>query len=543
MVARSADTRAFVFEPTPAVVASRARTRFIDCSVCRADNSEYLFHEVGVRFVRCRTCGLVYMNPVGEVGPNYFDAAALPKHADPRDRRNLLDDFEGLLRHVRDAYVAHNGSAPKRTLLVGRYLEAYRDLPIAREMGLDILAIGDEEFAALVEGTHLEWLRDRLSRRDADVVLLDEYLEATGSPAAALEPIVAALPHAWYVVHYADTNAFPARALRRYWPHFFEHKRAYFATNNLASLMARYGFAMKYQRALSSHVSVAYALQRAWSHVPSPLALAARLPPGRVRFPMRVGNCLAMFGPGPGSSTTQRREKLSVVLPVFNEARYVAQVIDTILAKELVIPHELVIVESNSTDGTRDIVRGYEGRPNVRVVLEDAPRGKGRAVRSGLAAISGSIVLIQDADFEYDIDDYDALLEPILQHRAHFVLGSRNLGLDDWKIRRFRGSPIRKFILNATQVGFSFTFNTLYQQRTTDMGTMFKVFRRECLDGIELECDRFDLDVELVCKLVKAGYDAFEVPVNYVSRGFAEGKKVSLVRDALPCYFALFRYR
>jgi glycosyltransferase involved in cell wall biosynthesis len=258
-----------------------------------------------------------------------------------------------------------------------------------------------------------------------------------------------------------------------------------------------------------------------------------------------MGNRVAIFcAPSDASRVVAGSgEKLSIVLPVYNEARYVTQVIDAILAKKLPIDRELIIVESNSTDGTRDIVRAYDGRDGVRVIYEDEPRGKGHAVRTGLRAVTGTIILIQDADFEYDIDDYDALLAPILQHRTHFVLGSRSLGLDDWKIRRFEGTPVRRFVLNAAQVAFSVTFNALYQQRVTDMNTMFKVFRTHCLDGIDLECDRFDLDVELVCKIVKNGYDAFEVPVNYVSRGFAEGKKVSFIKDAVPCYIAMFRYR
>jgi glycosyltransferase involved in cell wall biosynthesis len=138
--------------------------------------------------------------------------------------------------------------------------------------------------------------------------------------------------------------------------------------------------------------------------------------------PVRAGNRVAVFARRPATAPA---EKLSIVFPVFNEARYVRNVIDAVLAKSLPIEKELIIVESNSTDGTRDIVRSYEGRPGVKVVLEDRPQGKGHAVRTGLRAVTGTIVLIQDADFEYDIDDYDALLEPILQHKATFVLGSR----------------------------------------------------------------------------------------------------------------------
>jgi len=214
-----------------------------------------------------------------------------------------------------------------------------------------------------------------------------------------------------------------------------------------------------------------------------------------------------------------------------------------LLNKPLRIEKELIIVESGSRDGTREIVLEYRDRPGVRVLLEAEPRGKGHAVRAGLAACGGSIVLIQDADLEYDVDDYDALLEPILQGRASFVLGSRTLGADDWKVRRFAHGALAGSLLNLAQVGFAKTFNLLYQQRTTDVNTMFKVFRRACLDGVELESDGFELDIELVCKLVLAGHAPLEVPVNYVARDFSQGKKIRFWRDAWPGYAAFFKYR
>jgi glycosyltransferase involved in cell wall biosynthesis len=238
-----------------------------------------------------------------------------------------------------------------------------------------------------------------------------------------------------------------------------------------------------------------------------------------------------------------RTEKLSIILPVYNEERYVAQVIETVLAKRLRVEKEVIIVESNSKDRTREIVQTFAGRPGVKIVLEDGPQGKGHAVKTGLQAVTGTIVLIQDADFEYDVDDYDALLEPILQHKTSFVLGSRSLGLDDWKVRKFEGSPIKRLMLNGAQVAFAHTYNALYGQHITDVNTMFKVFRSECLEGLDLESDGFNLDIELACKLAANGNSPIEVPVNYVARGFAEGKKISFVRDALPSYYAFFKYR
>ena len=236
-------------------------------------------------------------------------------------------------------------------------------------------------------------------------------------------------------------------------------------------------------------------------------------------------------------------ELLSVVVPVFNEAAYVRGVLDELLARKFVIPHEVIVVESNSTDGTREIVQSYEGSPGLRIIYEDRPRGKGSAVRRGLTAATGTIMLIQDADFEYDFEDYDALLEPILQRRTSFVLGSRSLGLDDWKVRRFGRSRVKGFLMNVAQLGFARIFNVLYQQRVTDVATMFKVFRRECIEGAEFVAERFNFDIELACTIVNNGYSPMEVPVNYVARGFDEGKKVEFRRDFFPVVLMFFRCR
>jgi hypothetical protein len=123
------------------------------------------------------------------------------------------------------------------------------------------------------------------------------------------------------------------------------------------------------------------------------------------------------------------------------------------------------------------------------------------------------------------------------------VLGSRTLGLDDWKIRRFARSRSKAFLMNVAHVFFARIFNVLYQQRVTDPATMFKVFRRECVEGIEFVATRFNFDIELVCMLARKGYSPMEVPVNYVARGFDEGKKVEFLRDFFPSVLMFFRCR
>ena len=535
--------RQFAFESTPAVLAARARSRFVPCPVCKNEGSSYLFHRKGVRFVRCGGCGLVFVNPTGARLRNYFDIEAFGQHGNPKDRDLMQRDFEALLSRVEEIFSQREGRSPKRVALAGRYLPSFAEGKVARRLDLRILGASDSAFEALSASSDPSLLEPALVDPEVDVLILNELLEACADPALVLEKIKARLPDStWLVVAYANIASFPARMMRRHWPRFFDHKVAFFDVDNLTALFWRQGYGLERQFAMPTSYTVGYALDRVDAPV-APVAKAALGTVGLTAVDAQVptGTHVAVFHRRHEKDT--REEKLSIIFPVFNEAQYCAEVLEALIAKQVKIPKEIIVIESNSTDGTRDIIRGFEGRPGVRVIYEDKPRGKGHAVRTGLQAVSGSIILIQDADFEYDLDDYDALLEPILQRQTSFVLGSRSLGLDDWKVRKYAKNRVKGFLLNFAQVMFAKTFNAAYQKDTTDINTMFKVFRTECLDGIDLVCDGFNLDIELVCKLVKHGYAPLEVPVNYVARSFDEGKKISFVRDALPSYWAILRYR
>jgi glycosyltransferase involved in cell wall biosynthesis len=216
---------------------------------------------------------------------------------------------------------------------------------------------------------------------------------------------------------------------------------------------------------------------------------------------------------------------LSVIVPVFNERATAKEALDAIVAKT--IPDwelEIILIESNSTDGTRDIVLGYQGNPRVKIILEEAPRGKGHAVRTGLAQATGEVVLIQDADLEYDLADYDVLLAPIAAGRQAFVLGSRH-GEGGWAIRKFDDQPLHALLLNSAHWTFTFMINVSLGIWLKDPFTMYKVFRRDCLAGLTLESNRFDFDWELLIKLVRKGYRPIEIPISYKSRSFTEGKR------------------
>ena len=234
---------------------------------------------------------------------------------------------------------------------------------------------------------------------------------------------------------------------------------------------------------------------------------------------------------------------VSVIVPVYNEIATVREALDALAAKRLDgFELQLIVVESNSTDGTREVVEGYRGRPAFTVILEQAPRGKGHAVRAGLEAATGEILMIQDADLEYDLADYGKLLAPIAAREHAFVLGSRH-GKRGWAIRKFTDQRVHAAVLNLAHWTFTLLINASLGIWLTDPFTMYKVFRRDCIKGLRLECDRFDFDWELLIKLVRRGYRPVEIPVSYRSRSFKAGKKISMLRDPITWIVALAKYR
>ena len=226
------------------------------------------------------------------------------------------------------------------------------------------------------------------------------------------------------------------------------------------------------------------------------------------------------------------RPKLSIIMPVFNEAKTFAETFERVYAAGVAgVDREIVVIESNSTDGSRALVQAIEKRPGVVAVYEDRPQGKGHAVRAAIARSTGDFVLIQDADSEYDVGDYDIVLEPLLSLSATFVLGSRHMGGRTWKIRQFANQRALAYVMNLAHESFTALANGLYGTELRDPTTMYKAFRRDAYEGIRFTRDRFDFDWELVCKLVRRGHVPIEVPVNYKSRSFAEGKKVRFFSD------------
>jgi glycosyltransferase involved in cell wall biosynthesis len=242
--------------------------------------------------------------------------------------------------------------------------------------------------------------------------------------------------------------------------------------------------------------------------------------------------------------------KVSIIIAVYNEAGTVATLLDRVRAQPVAgAVKEIVIVESGSTDGSRELVAQFAQRHatdsslSIRVLHQSCPLGKGHAIRQGFALATGDIFLIQDADLEYDVADYPALLQPIINGATEVVIGSRHMGAQRWKIRNFASRPAQAVFMNFGGMLFHGLFNVLFSQRLTDPTSMYKVFRARCLDGLQFTCNRFDFDFELLGKLIRAGFLPMEVPVSYNSRGFDEGKKIRILRDPMTWVLAIVRCR
>jgi glycosyltransferase involved in cell wall biosynthesis len=222
---------------------------------------------------------------------------------------------------------------------------------------------------------------------------------------------------------------------------------------------------------------------------------------------------------------------LSVVVPVYNESKTIAVIIDRILATGL--PIELIVVDDGSNDGTRDVLEREKHRIG-RLILLDRNRGKGAAVKAGFKAATGDVVIIQDADLEYDPDDYLELVKPIVKLNADLVLGSRLTGAKPQRAYYYWHYLGNRFI--------TFIARVLYNTTLSDIYTCYKVFRRELLDGLDIKSNGFEFDAELLAQLLKRDLVVYEVPISYYGRTYAEGKKIMWHHTGLVVW-NLIKYR
>ncbi len=223
--------------------------------------------------------------------------------------------------------------------------------------------------------------------------------------------------------------------------------------------------------------------------------------------------------------------KLSVIIPTYNEVKTIQTVLDQVLATGLTT--EIILVDDGSSDGTRDLLATWDGYHGIRVILLEKNQGKGAAVRTGIAFATCDVIIIQDADLEYDPHDYAILLKPIEDGLADVVYGSRFL--------LGPSRPVMFWHMIANRL-LTIETNLLYNTSLTDMETGYKVFRREILQGVELRANRFDFEPEFTAKILKRKVFVHEVPISFNPRNYADGKKITL-KDAFSAAWKLLKYR
>jgi SAM-dependent methyltransferase len=511
------------------------------CPVCSGEHVDYSFAVEGRVLFQCAECNVLCRDEVLMPAGGPLTLTALGFLRDVYVPRALTPEEK--VQRVVDA-----GGADPGTRLLAFRCEDAAFLELLADRGVNVSSV--ESVPTRTGRVHAVAPTDLAGPREAfDTCVIFDSLALNADPAACLRTAWQALrPDGLLVLSTPSLGGWPAHLFRRAWVEFHKPYLYYFDTANVQNLLFQAGFdrveVHPHTRTTTPEFLIDYLREFPSRRVRSIRRLARLVALGPVkRMPLTVPGGHVVFSARKAAPRTSRT--FSVIVPVYNERATFGELMNRLLAKEVAgLEREVVVVESRSTDGTREEVEKFRGAPGVKILFEDRPRGKGHAVREGLRHATGEFIVIQDADLEYDLDDYDALLTPLVHGSHAFVIGSRHVqGQNVWKMRQFNDMPFRTWLYNAGHVFFLGLFNTLYRQSLTDPFSMFKVFRRDCLHQVEFECDRFDFDFELVIKLLRKGYRPIEIPVNYRSRSFAEGKKVRTFRDPLTWLKALVKYR
>ena len=451
------------------------------CPLCDAPEIVYEFVVAGVAYSGCGACRLLFANPVPPV---------TPLKATPQAR--------AMIRQALALTESYSRARPKRIAIVGHVQERSIE---------GIGAITPEELDN--------------STGQYDLILVLGGIERVTDPSELLQQIRRKLAgNGTLALLYPSIASADAVSQRDKWAAFQDKLGYFFSPDTIQSLATRGGYG------------------DFLSFIDAGDTKAGEDPDVRRWF---EAGALMLCRP----VTHRNADLLSVIFPVFNERATVEESLQRVLRKEIPgIRIEIIVVESNSTDGSREIIERYRDHPRVRLVLEDRPRGKGHAVRTGLQHAAGEVILFQDADLEYDVGDYENLIAPLFELKRNFVLGSRHDARGHaWKIRHFEKQQMLSSVVNLAHLFLLWMFNRLYRQSLQDPFTMYKVFRRDCLYGLTFHCDRFDFDYEINIKLLRKGYQPLEIPINYVSRPFSEGKKVSFFGDPPTWIRAMLRLR
>jgi glycosyltransferase involved in cell wall biosynthesis/2-polyprenyl-3-methyl-5-hydroxy-6-metoxy-1,4-benzoquinol methylase len=516
------------------------------CHVCGGARVYYLFSISDYRVVRCDDCGLVFLNPQPgdqELADIYHANYFLGSDTE-EGRRSVSELKQATARSYLAEIRRYHGGQSGRLLEIGC---GDGDFLVAAEAegwrvtGIEFSAAACEKTRQRLKQGEVrcgELSSAELPAETFDLCVISDVIEHVRSPREFLREIHRVLkPGASLFIATPSTDSWSARLMRQKWMEFKAEHLTYFDRTTIQTLLFESDFREIIVRPGAKILNFDY-IRMHFGRFPvagvTPLLnMMAGFLPRKTQLKHRkmVASGLMVFS---RKAEGRPQPVLSVIVPAYNEARTFAALMEILLRKELPgLQMEIIIVESNSTDGTRELAQKCQDHPRVKLILEDEARGKGHAVRTGLKAASGDYILIQDADLEYDVEDYDGLLEPLLAGRAAFVLGSRHGGRNVWKMRQFTGQRGLSLVINSGHWFFATLINVFFLQRLRDPFTMFKVFRRDCLYALEFECYRFDFDYELLIKLIRKGYQPVELPVNYRSRSFKEGKKVRMFRDPL----------
>lgn len=507
------------------------------CHICGSRRIGYRFIRNGFNIYQCDECGFVFLNP--QPSPEALDRIYGEGYFIEDQPGAHREAFAAMKKYTTRTYledlIRYYGKSSGRLLEIGYGRDDF--ISLAKERGFDVTCAKIPEYVPQTP---------HFPAAHFDICVLFDVIEHVRDPIGFLRKIHDLLKDDGVLFMVLPSlDSWSAKLMKNIWMEFKAEHLHYFDSQTVQHALAKTGFHEVEISPNYKFLNLEYVKRHFRKfHVP---------------FFTGAVSCLSSFSSNQlkkkhfkvvasGINVLSRKRKLrprqllSIVVPVYNEKTTFPALMRALLTKQLAgLDKEIIIVESNSTDGTRNDVLRYRDIPGVSIVLEDRPKGKGHAVRAGLARAKGDFVMIQDGDLEYDINDYDQLLAPLMNYSTPFVLGSRHG--KGWKIRHFSTQPLLSFTMNIGHWFFASLLNIFCGSRLKDPFTMYKIFRRDCIFGLSFKANRFDFDWELVMKLLRKGHRPLEIPVNYNSRSFKEGKKVSFIKDPLLWIVALFRFR
>lgn len=523
------------------------------CPICESRRLQYVFISHGYPVCRCKDCSFMFLNqqPSDEVLEEIYNEEYFLGEQTPEGKKAVSDMKRATAKLYLNQLIKYCGSTRGKLLEIGCGNGDF--LALAKEAGFDVTGIEISRHAVDTANRQLGEKRVRCGTMETflpgeqfDYCTLFDTIEHTRNPLRLLQKIHELLkPGGVLFLSTPSLDSWSAKLMKQNWMEFKTEHLHYFDTQTIQNALAKSGFAQivvtpNYKFLTLDYICNHFKRFKVPFFTRLVLMVSGFLPDSiRSRQFKIIASGINVLC---RSNPIRERPRVSIIVPVYNERETFPSLMDSLLQKELPgLDKEIIIVESNSSDGTREKALRYRNKPGIKLVLEDRPRGKGFAVRNGFKHITGEFVMIQDGDLEYDLNDYDQLIEPLQKYQQALVLGSRHS--NGWKMRQFTDQPLLALLMNFGQMFFTSLLNLSMGQRLKDPFTMYKVFRRDCLHGLTFEANRYDFDFELMIKFLRKGYRPMEIPVNYRSRSFKEGKKVSLIRDPLLWLRALVKYR